>query len=212
MPRKSRKKKRLPPFPIFGTPVKDLEEKIRRLLDEHGFDLSKVKNTKETNSWVYQKLMNLVTFAKNGNWTVAESIAIMLGKFCRGEFDPRLEDDTSWVQEFLPMVLPSHWNSIEMLDDGCKYISRDKQTVIISGSRELDGNRWLHVSTAFPDRLPSWEELKEVKDIFIGRKKWAIQILPTEDKYVNLNPNVLHLWYCIDQEVLPDFTGGSGNL
>lgn len=29
-----------------------------------------------------------------------------------------------------------------------------------------------------------------------------------EDKYINLHPTCLHLWHCLDGDVVPDFARG----
>ena len=83
-------------------------------------------------------------------------------------------------------------------------------TVIVSGRIELDGRPWLHVSFAHGRHLPSWEELRLVKDAFIGKGKQAVQVLPAEAKHVNFNPYCLHLWHCasLRGDGLPDFTDG----
>jgi len=81
----------------------------------------------------------------------------------------------------------------------------DNLAVIASGATEKDGRRWLHVSLSRPSRLPSWEDLREVKDTFIGKDRKAVQVLPPEAEYVNRHPHVLHLWSCFDGDVLPDF-------
>jgi hypothetical protein len=77
--------------------------------------------------------------------------------------------------------------------------------VLCSACVESDGKRWIHVSCSRPNRLPSWEELRLVKDTFIGRDRKAIQVLPPASEYVNDNPHVLHLWACLDGDGLPDF-------
>lgn len=77
--------------------------------------------------------------------------------------------------------------------------------VLCSASVESDGRRWMHVSCSRRNRLPSWEELRMVKDAFIGRERRAIQVLPPDSEYVNTHSFVLHLWSCLDVEVLPDF-------
>lgn len=77
--------------------------------------------------------------------------------------------------------------------------------VICSAAVERDGRRWMHVSCSRRNRLPSWEELRLVKDTFIGPDRRALQILPPQSEYVNLHPNVLHLWSCLDSDGLPDF-------
>ena len=81
-------------------------------------------------------------------------------------------------------------------------------TVLITGQVETDGSRWIHVSVSRRSRLPSWEDLKLVKCLFIGIEKKAIQILPAESEYVNFHPFCLHLWHRTDAEMCPDFTHG----
>lgn len=78
-------------------------------------------------------------------------------------------------------------------------------SVICTGNVESDGKRWLHVSCSRRNRLPSWEELRLVKDTFIGKDRKAISVLPCEGEYVNDHPFVLHLFSCLDGDGLPDF-------
>lgn len=40
----------------------------------------------------------------------------------------------------------------------------------------------------------------------------ALQVLPPRAKHVNIHPFCLHLWCCLDGDVTPDFTQGSGSL
>jgi hypothetical protein len=90
----------------------------------------------------------------------------------------------------------------------------DSLTVVVSGSTEKDGRRWLHVSASRPSKLPNWEDMREVKNTFIGRDRKAIQVLPPQAEYVNDHPYVLHLWACVDDDGLPDFrkVGPRGEL
>jgi len=37
-------------------------------------------------------------------------------------------------------------------------------------------------------------------------------VVPPRSQYVNINPTVLHLWVCLDGDVLPDFTHGGSSL
>lgn len=78
-------------------------------------------------------------------------------------------------------------------------------TVICTGHLYPDGRRWMHVSFSRPHRLPSWEDLRVVKDTFVGRDRLALQVLPRQDEYVNIHPHVLHLWSCLDGDPVPDF-------
>ena len=83
--------------------------------------------------------------------------------------------------------------------------------VVLAGVGLWEGKRWLHVSCSHKNKMPSWKELKEVKEKFIGDRK-AIQIFPIKSEYVNIMPNCLHLWACLDDDGLPDFTKGIGSI
>jgi len=124
-----------------------------------------------------------------------------------------------WVNEILPRVLPYPWKEIStpLPASTGKAYRRTKDmglevAVIVTGETELDGKRWMHVSVSTNKGMPGWYILREVKDIFIGRDKEAIQKLPKQSEYVNINPSVLHLWHCADGEVTPDFTRGLGTI
>lgn len=116
-----------------------------------------------------------------------------------------------WVGKFLPRVLPSGWRVIPG-GDGAKYVRPDGLSIIVSGSFELDGKRWLHVSCARADRLPSWEDLRAVKDQFIGKDKLAVQVLPPQEKYISIHAYCLHLWHCLDVDPVPDFARGGSSI
>jgi hypothetical protein len=120
-------------------------------------------------------------------------------------------------EEFLPRVLPAGWRRFtmtggEIVDSGAAFASAEGIVVIVSAGIELDGRRWLHVSCSGAKRLPSWDDLRAVKDIFIGRDREAYQVLPKAEKHVNIMPHCLHLWCCLDGAVLPDFTRGSAEI
>lgn len=127
-------------------------------------------------------------------------------------YDGHTDNPAPWIADMMPRILPPHWRLREHAADGAKWEARHGLTVIASGATELDGRRWWHVSVAHPRRLPTWEELREVKDLFIGRDRKAIQVLPRQAEYVNIHPHCLHLWHCLDDDGLPYFTAGSGSL
>lgn len=114
-----------------------------------------------------------------------------------------------WAKPFISNVSSLVWEERKMDESSFGYQHLlYGMTVLVSGSVEADGKRWLHVSCAHRNRIPSWDDLKEVKETFIGKDKVALQVLPSEDKYVNVNPYCLHLWHCVDGDVVPDFTSG----
>jgi len=124
--------------------------------------------------------------------------------------------DPAQVRAMLARV-PASWTMIEPSLDGAAFWRGTIQVIISLGLYD-DHNLWVHVSccgrkgqTSF--YLPSWEELKRVKNDFIGEDRWAYQVLPPAAEYVNQHPCVLHLWALIDgKPALPDFTRGLGTL
>lgn len=85
--------------------------------------------------------------------------------------------------------------------------------VILTCSYEQDDRAWLHLSVSHRSRLPSWREVREAKEIFLGERE-AYQVLPPPARYVNLHPNVLHLFALLDKDqvALPDFSRGTRSL
>lgn len=120
--------------------------------------------------------------------------------------------EIGWVRERLPRVLPSKWRLGAVAGDGASFVAWDRQTVIVSGAVEQDGKRWLHVSTARPDRLPSYDDMVTVKEMFIGREAHAISVMPPRAEHVNIHVHCLHLWHCLDGSPLPDFTRGGRTI
>jgi len=90
---------------------------------------------------------------------------------------------------------------------------KDKMCVIVTIDEEVDGRTWLHVSLSFPDRLPTFKDVRSVKRIFMGKYHYAAMIFPPEKYYVNQNPFVLHIFACPNDEwPLPEFTRYQGTL
>ena len=50
-----------------------------------------------------------------------------------------------------------------------------------------------HVSVQLQRKLPTWEEMCEVKDIFWENEEMVVQIHPRKSEYVNIT-DALHLW------------------
>jgi len=124
----------------------------------------------------------------------------------------------SWFKEkFVPQVLPPFMrDGGNFGPEGKNYSGSDvrgKFTVIITWSEYDPGARkWVHLSIARPDRMPDWQLLRDMKNLFFGRERQAIQVLPSESVYVNIHPYCLHLWTPADDEwPIPDF-GKYGTL
>lgn len=109
-----------------------------------------------------------------------------------------------------PLILPAGWTRVDLGPDVVAYQRKDGLKVLSSISTEADGKPWLHVSVSRRSRLPTWRDLTECKDIFVGRDRKAIQVLPEESEYVNVHQFCLHMWHCLEGDTLPDFTRGNG--
>ena len=82
----------------------------------------------------------------------------------------------------------------------------------MSGAVHQDGRRYVHFSLARTDRIPTWMELVEAKELFLGSDTYAIAVIPPRSRYVNIHNFCLHLWVSLDDYPLPDFTFGGKTL
>lgn len=105
--------------------------------------------------------------------------------------------------EWLPRVLPAGWRISD--PHAPAFRRHDGLLVLASVAVEADGKRWLHVSMSRATTLPSWKDYRAVKDLFVGRARKAIQVIPPEDEYINHAEFVLHMFSCLDGDPLPDF-------
>jgi hypothetical protein len=114
--------------------------------------------------------------------------------------------------EVFPRVLPWGWRKLDFTEDACAWRHADGLCVIGTVSIELDGHVWAHLSASRSTRLPSWTDMVTIKEIFLSPEQKAINVIPARKEYVNINPNVHHLFACLTGDVLPDFTHGKGSL
>jgi hypothetical protein len=114
-----------------------------------------------------------------------------------------------WAEQLVAEASPLMWRKLEAAPD-CRAFRHitGSLVVLITGSVEEDGKRWLHVSCSHAQWLPSWEELRMVKDQFIGKERKAIVVLPVAAEHVSHHPYCLHLWHCADADPLPNFLRG----
>lgn len=127
----------------------------------------------------------------------------------------KLSEEDSW--KILKSVMPSTpikgWRLLAILMDGL-VLQHDELSlrVILSVGLEEDGKTWLHFSLSHPDRLPTWEELRDISRMFWGEERMSIHVVPPKSKHVNLHSTAMHLWSCVDGPTIPDFTRGSGMI
>lgn len=59
----------------------------------------------------------------------------------------------------------------------------------------FDENGWEHVSVCpYKNKMPTWDDMCKIKDIFWDEEEAVIQIHPKKSEYVNIMDNCLHLW------------------
>lgn len=120
---------------------------------------------------------------------------------------------SAWFDEALPAIVPAGWRALDRRSDGVAYRHAIRRLLVILSAEEHDDRRWLHLSCSHAERLPKWSELVDVKELFLGVERYAYQVVPPRSRYVNIHPNVLHLFAPLDDPPpLPDFTRGSGSL
>lgn len=56
------------------------------------------------------------------------------------------------------------------------------------------GCGWDHVSVSWENRVPTWDEMCTVKNIFFHNDEVCVQYHPKEDEYVNFHQYCLHLF------------------
>lgn len=110
-----------------------------------------------------------------------------------------------------PLILPGNWDELPVpswyqkkmgVPVAC-YIRDDLQLKVIMTEEPHEGTKWLHVSVSNEKHFPTWEEIRFVKDTFIGKDKCAVMILPEQEFYVNLHKNCFHLYHRLDGDTCP---------
>lgn len=61
------------------------------------------------------------------------------------------------------------------------------------GPSRVPDLRW-HLSVGLPDRLPSWDELRDARYLALPHELMFAQLFPPPGEYLNVHPFVLHLW------------------
>ena len=57
---------------------------------------------------------------------------------------------------------------------------------------------WEHLSVSFKNKIPSWECMNEMKEMFFNDDEECFQLHPKKDNYVNNNEYTLHIWRPVD--------------
>ena len=116
----------------------------------------------------------------------------------RSEF-PKLVEKSRGAHPVLPHMYPM---TKEGSKNGFFHIKAkgNRYTVLISHGGGLD-----HVSVSLDkNRIPTWEEMCWIKDLFFDEDETVIQFHPKKEDYVNFSKKTLHLWRYQGEFPLPD--------
>lgn len=83
-----------------------------------------------------------------------------------------------WAHEYLPTKEqdPKSWKRLDIREDGIQWITKKGMVVMASCCVERDGCVWMHISVstnARKGKLPTWDDLKKVRNIIVGRDKFS---------------------------------------
>jgi hypothetical protein len=124
----------------------------------------------------------------------------------------RREADPVWKPYGQKRVMPRDWRVRAIGLDGGAYENKNGLRVVTSVAKEEDGRHWLHVSLSRAGRMPTYQDIAEVKRIFIGEDRKAIFVLPEKARHVSIHDFCLHLWASLEYDPLPNFDEGLGTI
>jgi len=80
-----------------------------------------------------------------------------------------------------------------------QVIAHDGKTDVLG--EDAANTEWEHVSVTVKSqkdesysRIPRWEEMAFIKQVFWTEDETVMQLHPSEDNYVNAGEHILHLW------------------
>jgi hypothetical protein len=83
---------------------------------------------------------------------------------------------------------------------------------IIATVSVTDGVEWIHASIAFKERMPTYEEIRDMH-LAVFNGGWAYEVHTPPAEHVNIHDYARHLFGRKDgKPVLPDFTMGTGSI
>lgn len=64
-------------------------------------------------------------------------------------------------------------------------------------------NGWEHLSVSHKNKIPSWECMNEMKEMFFYDDEECFQFHPKKENYINNNEYTLHIWRRTDGKMEP---------
>jgi hypothetical protein len=103
----------------------------------------------------------------------------------------------------------AHYNESQLM-----WVDEVRRLAVMEGIEMHDGQSWHHVSMSHAARVPSWSEMSEAKQRFIGIDVEAYLVHPPAERYINIDGRVLHWWASVERPrgILPDFRSESPGI
>lgn len=94
--------------------------------------------------------------------------------------------------------------------DGWLFRHKHQSGQIIATCSVTDGVEWVHASIAFADRMPTYDEIRNMHWAVFA-DGWAYEVHTPQAEHVNIHEYARHIWGRLDKRpALPDFTQGMG--
>ncbi len=77
-----------------------------------------------------------------------------------------------------------------------------KNCSVMWGRKE--GGLYDHVSISPTNRIPTWNELCKVKDMFFKDDEECYLVFPKKEQYVNLDKYCMHIWRDASEDIHPE--------
>lgn len=108
-------------------------------------------------------------------------------------------EDSDCMTGFFVIPLSEDTYALIIASPGCAEMPWDHVSVRI-GMKKRDPEEAGLIVPRLNERIPTWEEMCLVKEIFWSDEECAVQFHPKAADYVNCHPCVLHLWKPSDRE------------
>lgn len=114
----------------------------------------------------------------------------------------------SGAVKWLPGKIPPGWKTAHTPSLLKWFRGREEMPdiYVFVSVHAIDGKDWLHVSISRRTTMPTYADLVYVKRHWVGEDRHAVMVLPPASEHVNLHPNCLHLFCCLDGHPLPEFS------
>lgn len=111
----------------------------------------------------------------------------------------------------LPTVVAQGWVCRYVGEDGLGCFDRGSLRFIHSIAQEEDGRAWAHASLSRRDKsMPEWSQVRDLWWLLYPDVVGIIVVAPRTE-HVN-KAEVAHVWGCLTERIVPDFTHGLGSI